>query len=153
MKKRELRIGQTHQGIDHALRWDGGRRVDWIAPDGSVRTPQEKNRSFLHPGFFIAAGRPYTSWRQLCGYTRENEGVFRDIYGREVLYLSERYPCFDSYDYATEKRRYRWFFIKSGGKLTRVYVADDRRQLQVTEDVASVENQCLMKMRQVGWVR
>ena len=61
--------------------------------------------------------------------------------------------CFDSYDYANETRYYRWFFIKEKGKLTRIYYADERNRIQVTEDVRNLENKCLEKMRKEGWIK
>lgn len=152
MKNNEIRVSDARGGVDHELRWDGGKKIEWVAPDGTVRIPEEVNKDFLYPGVFVAAGKAYASWKLLCVKTEENGCVCKDVYGREVFYISERFPCFDSFDYASEKRYYRWFFIKENGKLTRVYYADERKRIQVTEDVRNLENNCREQMQKLGWL-
>ena len=152
MHKESMKVIESHAGIDHELRWDGGRQIVWVAADGTVRMPDEKHKDFLYPGLFIAAGKSYVSWKGLCAQQNEN-GVCRDIYGREVFYMSERFPCFDSYDYANENRYYRWFFIREKGKLTRIYYADERHKIEVTEDVENLENKCREYLQKAGWLK
>jgi len=151
MKKEAIRMTEAHAGIDHELRWDGGRQIVWVAPDGSVRVPEEKHKDFLYPGPFFAAGKAYVSWKGLCAQQTES-GLCRDLYGREVFYMAERFPCFDSYDYANENRYYRWFFLREQGKLTRVYYADERHKIEVTEDVSGLENKCRERLQKIGWI-
>ena len=151
--EKQIQVTNTHAGVDHELRHDGGHKIQWVAPDGSVRVPEEKNKTFLYPGVFVAAGRPYAGWKGLCAIRDDSGFLAKDIYGRDVLYLFERFPCFDSYDYANENRYYRWFFIKEKGKLTRVYHADDRLKIEVTEDVEILENKCREVMEKAGWLK
>ena len=115
--------------------------------------PEETKKEFLYPGIFTAAGRAYPSWKALCVEQDETGHFCKDIYGRDVFCMSERFPCFDSFDYANETRRYRWFFLKEKGKLTRVYYADERKKIQVTEDVRDLENNCREQMQQLGWLK
>lgn len=151
--KKGLHITDERGSIDHELRWDGGKKIEWVAPDGSVRIPEESSRDYRYPGVFMAAGKLYVSWKQLCVFTDESGYFARDIYGRDVFCMRERFPCFDSYDYANEHRYYRWFFIRTKDRLTRVYHADERRVIQVTEDVHSLENACIRKMQEQGWLK
>ena len=136
----------------HQLRCDSGRKIEWVAEDGSVRIPEEKKTEFPYPGRFTAAGKTYRSWKELCTEPDESGLLCKDIYGRQVLYLSELFPCFDSYDYLNENRYYRWFFIKENGKLTRVYCADQRGVIQVTEDVRNLEYRCCEQMQKLNWI-
>ena len=55
-----------------------------------------------------------------------------------MLYLYEGFPCFDSYDYMYENRRYHWFFLREGDTLNRVYYTDEQNRLHITEDLANV---------------
>jgi len=126
--------------------------IRWQAPDGSVRKPEESKRTLLYPGVFWAAGRPYTSIKQLCAQKLDEQGhVCRDIYGREVFAEWERFPCFDSYDYLYENRYYRWFYIRSGDRLTCVYYADERKQIEITEDVKKLPERCWKAIREHKW--
>ena len=149
----KIRVTDEHAGIDHQLRWDGGKKIQWVAPDGTVRIPEEVNHKFSYPGPFQAAGKTYLSVKSLCALKTRKENVYKDIYGREVFYIAERFPCFDSYDYANENRYYRWFFIKEKGRLTRVYYADERGEIEVTEDIASIENRCRQEIDAAGWLK
>lgn len=153
MEQKHIHVTDTHAGVDHELLWDGGKKIQWISSDGTVRTPEEKNKTFLYPGLFFAAGKPYTSWKSLCASTDDSGILAKDIYGREVLYIFELFPCFDSYDYANEDRYYRWFFIKEKEKLTRIYYADERHKIEVTEDVENLENKCREYLQKAGWLK
>lgn len=153
MENNKIFVSDTHAEIDHELRRDDGKQIEWVAPDGTVRIPEEGKKDFPYPGDFVAAGKAYASWEQLCVEKEENGCVCKDIYGRKVFYMAERFPCFDSYDYAYEKRYYRWFFLKQNGRLTRVYYADERNQIQVTEDVRNLENKCREQMQNLGWLK
>ena len=153
MKQETLHVSEISAGVDHELRWDGGRQIYWIASDGSIRIPEETKKEFLYPGIFTAAGRVYPSWKALCVKQDETGYLCKDIYGRDVFCMSERFPCFDSFDYANETRRYRWFFLKEKGKLTRIYYADERKRIQITEDVHDLENKCREQMQELGWLK
>ena len=151
MKDVKMTITDVHEGVGHDLRYDAGRKIIWTSQDGSVRVPEEKTKDYFYPGVFFAAGKPYVTWKELCIYKDASGYLCKDIFGREVFCVSEQFPCFDSYDYATENRRYRWFFIADGGKLTRVYYSDGQTNIQVTEDVSVVENTCLEEMKKMDW--
>ena len=153
MNLKRIFVTDTSSGVDHQLRWDGGKKIQWVARDGSVRIPEETNKTFSYPGPFVAAGKTYIDWKSLCAFKKRGDYLYKDIYGREVFCVFELFPCFDSYDYANENRYYRWFFIKENGKLTRVYYADERPKIEVTEDVGSLENRCREPMQEVGWLK
>ena len=133
----------------------GTERIEWVsrALDGdgepmATRTPEPKTHVFpLAPGF-VAAGRLYAGLGMLAA---RQDGVWgRDIYGRQVLCLRERFPCFDSADLLYEKRYFRWFFLYENGKLTRVFHTDETATVTVTEDVRDVENGCWAQMQREG---
>lgn len=100
---------------------------------------------------FTAAGMQYRMLKQLSPQDVVN-GIDTDIYGRQVLSVRERFPCFDSYDYQHEHRYHRWFFLKENGRLTRIYTADESGWIHVTEDAENIENDCVELLKQVGWV-
>ena len=152
MTKKMIFYSGSAGGVEHDLRTDSGREIAWIGPEGQVRTPKERKKETLYPGLFKAAGKVYTSWKGLCAKKGDGENLYYDVYGREVVYIAELFPCFDSYDYMNETRHYRWFFLKEDGKLTRVYHTDTRPTIEITEDVRYVENRCLEDLQKLGWV-
>lgn len=126
--------------------------IRWQAPDGSIRDPEEAKRTFPYPGVFLAGGRPYSSIKQLCAEKLDEDGhICKDVYGREVFARWERFPCFDSYDYLYENRYYRWFYIRSGDKLTGVLYTDERHTIEVTEDVKSLPERCWKAIQELKW--
>lgn len=126
--------------------------ICWKNPDGSVRTPEESKRTLPYPGVFWAAGRPYTSIEHLRARKLDDQGhICRDIYGREVFAEWERFPCFDSYDYLYENRYYRWFYIRSGDRLTCVYCEDQRGKVEITEDVKKLPTRCWKAIGEHKW--
>lgn len=60
--------------------------------------------------------------------------IYEDTWGRRVIHLRERYPCFDVYDQMYENRYYHWFFIKHEGGLALVYCEDGRDEFEITDD-------------------
>ena len=137
--------------ISHDLCSRKGCEIAWVGENGDRRTPQEKTVKVPHLGF-LAAGKAYVNWKKLCVKESDREDIYYDVYGREVLCIFELFPCFDSYDYLYEDRYYRWFFIKEDGKLTRIYCADQRGTIQVTEDVQNLENKCREQMQKLNWI-
>lgn len=93
---------------------------------------------------FIAAGRPYLTPSQLKAkadgeldgvlYRGYKVPVFRDSFGRKVLYFRERFPCFDVYDSMHENRYYHWFAILHEGGVALVYIEDEKPGTQVQEN-------------------
>lgn len=128
-------------------------RLQWVSrTTGEVREPQETTRIYPVGQGFTAAGKHYQSIRQLDVQHDETLTWCRDIYGREVLYLRERFPCFDSEDFLYEKRFYRFFFLREGEKLTRVQYTDESNTVTVTEDVANLERQWMEKFQSLGYL-
>ena len=101
--------------------------------------PERKRPKPAPPPLFIAAGRRYISERQLTALKTETERVYTDAYGRTVLALRERFPCFDSYDALYEDRYYRWYFIVHDGALALVRTQDDRDEYTVTERITRAQ--------------
>ena len=99
---------------------------------------------------FIAAGKPYLTTAQLkAKQDGELDGilyrgfkipVYRDTYGRQVLYFRERFPCFDEFDRMYENRYYHWYVIRHKGGVTIVYVEDEKPGVQVCENYRSRAN-------------
>ena len=126
--------------------------VQWRLPEGTLRNQEPVEKKSAYPGVFTAGGRPYTSVSQLCAKKLDEQGyVCLDIHGREVFAQWERFPCFDSYDYLYEHRYYRWFYIRSGDKLTCVYYEDERKEIVVTEDVKKLPRRCWEAMVEANW--
>ena len=117
-----------------------------------IRESHEKIKTLPAVLPFKAAGKIYGSFKQFCDAEAPN-GIYTDIYGREVLCYKNRFPCFDSYDYMNEHRYYRWFFLRHNGKLVRVYAADESGWIYVTEDVKNVERECAEQLKHYGWVK
>ena len=130
------------------VRWES-RQTDESGAPLAVREPHPKTFP-LPAAAFTAAGRAYTSVKQLDP-DRYRDGTWsRDIYGRQVLCVWERFPCFYSSDYLYEKRFFRWFFFWENGHLIRVQHTDERPIVTVTVDVRDIEDQCWQIMQQQG---
>lgn len=71
--------------------------------------------TFAENDGFEVAGVKYTSFDDLrhaeIPWEDKETRLFSDSYGRLVLYDTELYPCFDSYDAIFEKRKYHLFYI------------------------------------------
>ena len=130
-------------------------RLEWVSRETDaggvplrVRTPESRTVTMPASGF-TAAGKRYKDLGQLVR-RRENGGSWAtDAYGRNVLALAERFPCFDSSDYLYEDRYFRWFFLCLDGKLTCVYHTDGADTVTVTEDVLDLEKECWAEMNKL----
>ncbi len=151
MNCKMILLPDKRKGISHDLCTRSGSEICWVGADGTLRTPQEKRTEVPCLGFG-AAGKIYVNLKMLCAKKSDKENLCYDAYGREVLCLAELFPCFDSYDYMNENRYYRWFFIREKGKLTRVYHSDTMPEIEITEDVRYVEDHCLERMLELGWI-
>lgn len=116
------------------------KRLVWVDADNPNihRTPQEETHCFPKGSPFMAAGKEYASIDELAAESVDDVR-YRDKYGREVLYLRERFPCFDSYDYAYEDRFYRSLYICERGRLTTIIADDGQKDICVTEDTQDVK--------------
>lgn len=136
----------------YAIRWVSREKGADGAPL-KVRTPVESTKAFSLSGGFTAAGRHYNSLEQLYVEHDSTKTWCRDCYGREVLYLAERFPCFDSCDFENEDRFYRWFFLRQNDRLTRIHHTDTTRKIYVTEDVGSIERSMWSLMSMFGYFK
>lgn len=133
-----------------ALRWVSRER----GADGGplrVREPHESTVKYSLAGGFTAAGRRYGTLSELFTEHDKTKTFCRDRCGREVLYLAERFPCFDSHDFACENRFYRWLFLRENDRLTRVYHEDETGSVYVTEDVKYLEEPRWREMLRLGY--
>lgn len=144
--------------VDYPNSCYSSSKLLWVSressDDGSPlqsRTPSEHSTVFNYAGGFKAAGRSYSALEQLFVEHDDTKTFCRDCYGREVLYLAERFPCFDSYDYANETRFYRWFFLRQNDRLTRIHYTDETNKIYVTEDVLYLESGLWSQMCRYGY--
>ena len=63
--------------------------VQWKSDDGSIRIPQPSEESVFEGSHFSAAGKSYTSWKQLCAEQTVEPYAFTDKYGRQVFAYKE----------------------------------------------------------------
>ena len=90
--------------------------VDMLCSRGaSTDRDSGANFTFAENDGFEVAGVKYTSFDDLrhaeIPWEDKETRLFSDSYGRLVLYDTELYPCFDSYDAIFEKRKYHLFYI------------------------------------------
>ena len=127
-------------------------RVHWVNQETEEvsRIPEEyEGESTNLP--ISAGGKTFRYLSQLiCGGV-EGPDLFRDIYGRQVLCVRERFPTFDVYDSMYEDRYVTWFFLRDNDRLTRIWVSDDTDLIGVTEDVCHIERKCWARMQEIGW--
>lgn len=132
--------GGISESASVRIKWCS-RETDDAGKPKRVRRPW--GIKLIFPGFlFFAAGLPYLGRKTLVFRQEKHSPWARDIYGRDVLVLRERFPCFDSADYRHEKRYFRWVFLCWRGHLTCVYHTDKTPFVTVTEDARDVEDWC-----------
>lgn len=153
-----LRAGGNGPGLDYPGCYHGSTKVEWVSREVNeagepvkLRIPEENTKTIPVTESFTLLGKRYPDIRSILSIMDESRNWCRDVYGREVLYIRELFPCFDSYDYANEYRHFHWFFLRQDGKLARIQYTDERDVLHITEDVASVENKCWRKMEELGY--
>jgi len=125
--------------------------VIWLENGKEKPRPQESSREFQLASGFEAAGRKYVRLSQLLTEKINDSGEYKDIYGRRVFEVKERFPCFDSYDYLHENRYYRWFYIQEDGMLCCIYYADQRDTVKVTENTGKVNERSFKAMKEAGY--
>lgn len=152
-----LRTAGKGEMIHYELSSYGCQYVEWVSRGTdehgepvSVRIPQEKTVECEGMQSFTLGGKTYRNINHFI-HSDDEKTWTTDVYGRTVLCLKNRFPCFDSYDYLYEHRYYRWFFLREGNSLHRVFVTDERKKFYVTEDVARLENDCWKKMQELGY--
>ena len=125
-----------------------GRIVEWIASPEDLsdetalqRLPQPQVYVYQMKDGFSVMGRDYTSISQLTSQkAEENSPFYIDAWGRRVLWLCERFPCFDEFDYEHENRYYNWFYLCGDGVLWHVFYADGSEYISVTRDVNLIDS-------------
>ena len=122
------------------------RFVEWAEteanlndPNPILRIPMPRVYTYESEKGFYVDGKVYQSVQDFKSRKDRKEHIYWDIYNRKVMEVYERFPCFDSYDYANEDRYYRWFYLVSGNKMWCIYQADGRKTVLVTEDVAEID--------------
>ena len=157
MIPREVGPGEAveHKG-GGGYRSGGSVRLEWISRETDaegrplrVRVP-ESHTVTMPKDDFVAAGMRYKDIRQLISRRDGSSDWPADIYGREVLMMAERFPCFDSSDYLYEDRCFRWFYLCLDGKLTCVYYTDTADTVTVTEDLQDLDKKCWEHMQKLG---
>ena len=108
-------------------------------PNPILRIPMPRVYTYESEKGFYVDGKVYQSVQDFKSRKDRKEHIYWDIYNRKVMEVYERFPCFDSYDYANEDRYYRWFYLVSGNKMWCIYQADGRKTVLVTEDVAEID--------------
>lgn len=138
--------------------WSSTRRLLWVSEerDGEgaplrTRSPSESYTVFPLEAGFTAAGRSYTRLGLLLDARVGESSVFRDCYGREVLLVLERFPCFDAFDSLYENRFEQWFLICVDGVLTQVKYTDETDFIEVWEDAAALEDKVWEELLDLGW--
>ena len=136
--------------------WSGASvRLEWVSRETDAegkplrtRAPAGHTKTVWKRGF-TAAGKLYRGLGELLYRREEGPGIwYRDIYGRSVLAVEERFPCFDSSDYLYENRYFRWYFLCQDDKLTCVYHTDGTDTVTITEDVLDLEKHCWREMNE-----
>lgn len=88
---------------------------------------------------FVAAKRFYFSEKMLrMRRIHPKEKIYRDIYGRKVLVIDERFPIFDSYDALYENRYYHYHYIQTKNEFVCVRTKDGNSDIVVGKE-CSVE--------------
>lgn len=151
-----LTVTGTGESVCAGLSRRSSRRLMWVSAardaDGNplrTRVPEPGDAEFTTREF-TAAGKRYASTDELT--RTESDGLFTDLHGRTVVCVTERFPCFDSYDYLYENRYYRWWLIIQPDSITRVYAEDERGTIHVTEDVLDLEADCAEVLKNLGLI-
>lgn len=156
----EYAITDTGKGdkVEYDSRSCSTSRIMWVsretAADGHplrIRTPKSASKTYKLPLPFKAADKTYGSLDKLLA-EKSSDGTYRDCYGRVVLSVTERFPCFDSHDFANENRYYRWWIIVEEGYISRIFHTDESKEIFVTDDVQDIEENCLEELKKHGYV-
>ena len=152
--KMYLKKTGSGKGLSYPGRVDGTYTLVWESADAQQRIPREETKTYPALLGFTAAGKRYLSIKQLTAQQEQFSPWAKDVYGRDVFCVWERFPTFDSYDALYEHRYFHWFLIREGNELTRVQHTDESGKIYVTEDVARLETKCWdALMKETDWVK
>lgn len=153
-------MGLRHMPGGRPVRYPGAtyaaERLRWVYRRRSrdrrctLRIPEERTIAYPADSNFCVNGLDYDSLAQLTASSDGVPGLYRDVYGRRVVAIFERFDCFDVFDLMYEDRFYNWYFLRFGDSLARVYYADEGDFLYVTEDVENLEYSCCERLEQLG---
>lgn len=135
-----------------------GRYLVWEYEDGTFRDAKENKNKFSYPVKFIAAGKEYSSWKELCAEKIKTHGdgsICRDIYGREIFMRLREFPqpySFDYWDWLGDERYYRSFYIWQEDRLCYVFYEDRQSSILVYEDAEYMYNTDIEKMYTLNWL-
>ena len=86
---------------------------------------------------FTAAGKTYLFEGQLKMLRiHPTEPIYRDFFGRRVLLIHERYPCFDEFDRMYENRYFHHYYIETDEGFVQVVTADDQDEIRVLKTIS-----------------
>lgn len=133
------------------------RFVDWVDLEGSAcarRIPRPRIRRYSLCNGFRVGKAEYRCLSELRAEILDQEKhLYKDVHGRVFAEVEERFPCFDSFDYANEDRYYHWLYLIENGKLFLVYYMDEDERVTVTEDVKEIEANVWREMVRLGWTK
>lgn len=135
-----------------------GKHLVWEYEDGTVRDAKEIKNMFTYPGKFVAAGKEYSSWKELCAEEIRKHGddsICRDIYGREIFMRLREFPqrySFDSWDWLGNERYYHNFYILKEDRLCYVFYEDRQKNIFVYEDAEYLYNTDIERMYMLNWL-
>lgn len=140
---------------------NNNRMIEWVSEEIDehghpeiCRIPEPTADEFEKAQGFRAAGMLYAAVGSLAATAVDRDkGLYNDIFGRPVLMVKERFPCFDSADYLYENRYYRWFYLMYKDTITCVYYEDGSRTVKVTEDVRVIEGRIWKQVEQSGVIQ
>lgn len=135
-----------------------GKCLQWEYEDGTLRDAQEIRTDYIYPGPFTAAGKTYSSWKELCAEEINKHGyasICTDIYGREVFIELREFPqrySFDDLSWLGDERFYREFYIWQEDRICRVFYEDKQNHIRVFEDTQYIYNTTINKMIDLHWI-
>lgn len=156
--REDMYLRQMGKGtaVHYELKSCSTKLLEWVSTETDeqgdplvVRVPMESTRECSRKLPFSMAGKKYSD---LNSFLKKLDGAWgEDVYGRRVFCLKELYPCFDSYDYLYENRYYRWFLIREGNTISRLFLSDDRDKIYITDDVRNMESWVWTQMKESGF--
>lgn len=133
------------------------RFVEWVNLGDSAcarQIPQPCILKYSLRNGFRVGKMKYRSLSELQVEVVDQERqLYRDIYGRIFAEIKERFPCFDSFDYLTERRYFHWLYLTENGALFLVYYEDQNDMVIITEDVKEIQGGNWREMVRLGWVK
>ena len=136
-----------------------GKCLQWEYEGGTLRNARESRTDFTYPGSFTAAGKTYSSWKELCAEQIRKHGngsICRDIYGQEVFVQLQEFPqrySFDDLSWLGDERFYREFYIRQEDRICRVLYEDRQKTITVFEDTQFLYNPTISKMMDLHWIK